>query len=96
MAAMILFHGATPPRYQENTQTTCQTQDCVNPAHLEFAPEQRNVGESSPRAKLSRADVADILTALERGEKVTDLARHYGVVHATISHIKSGLNWKKK
>lgn len=50
-------------------------------------------GERHGRAKLSEADVCAILAA--RGKVPNkDLASHYGVCRATISHIFTGRNWR--
>lgn len=48
-----------------------------------LAPERRRATTFTP------TDVAVIRERLDMGEKVTALAREYGVTHGTISHIKS-------
>jgi hypothetical protein len=51
-------------------------------------------GEGSPRAKLSRADVAEIRRALADGESGAALARRYGVTRGAIYHIAKGRAWR--
>lgn len=52
------------------------------------------VGEKNPRRILSEAQVIEIRNRLNRGERVCDLAREYGVVGVAISRIKHRKAWK--
>lgn len=50
-------------------------------------------GENHANAVLSQADVIDIRTALQSGEKQKDIAARYGVTQPQISNIKHGRRW---
>jgi hypothetical protein len=51
-------------------------------------------GEASPRAKLTRATVADIRGQQKRRGIVASLAKQYGVSAAHISRPRAGICWK--
>ena len=53
-----------------------------------------NIGEGSPNAKLSNADVLEILQRLDTGESQKDIRLDYGVSKSSISMINSGLRWR--
>ena len=53
-----------------------------------------NIGEGSPNAKLSNADVLEILQRLDTGESQKDIRLDYGVSKSCISMINSGLRWR--
>lgn len=81
---------------------------CVAPLRLRWATPAENVadaiqhgtlaalgyqGERHPRAKLTMADVTDIRRRLRGGERMYELAREFGVSHASVSSIKTGRTW---
>jgi len=85
---------------------SCDNPPCCNGEHLregtvsdnqrESYDKGRHIptrGELSGHAKLTRAEVAEILAALERGTYQRVLARQYGVDQAQISRIKNGKAW---
>ena len=53
-----------------------------------------NIGEGSPNAILSNADVLEILQRLDTGESQRDIALDYGVSQSCISMINRGYNWR--
>ena len=53
-----------------------------------------NIGERNPNAKLSEADVLEILQRLDNGELQRDIGSDYGVNDGCISMIKRGHNWR--
>ena len=53
-----------------------------------------NRGERSPHAKLSKADVLEILQRLDTGELHRDIGLDYGVGQSCITKINIGLTWK--
>jgi group I intron endonuclease len=50
-------------------------------------------GEQSDKAKLSEAQVVEIISRLKRGELQKDVAQEYGVAKSTLSHIWLGHTW---
>jgi hypothetical protein len=81
----------------------------VNPAHLFIGTQHdnvqdmmskgryhRHVGSKHPRAKLTKAQVAEMrLRRAEEGAKYRDLAAEYGVCLRTTAMILKGLIWKQ-
>ena len=53
-----------------------------------------NIGEGSPNAKLSNANVLEILQRLDMGESQRNIALDYGVGQSCISQINRGVKWK--
>jgi hypothetical protein len=51
-------------------------------------------GEKHHNAKLNNEKVMHIKKLISQGEKIVNIAKQYGVSHATISDIKSGRKWK--
>lgn len=51
-------------------------------------------GERNPSAKLSNADVLEILQRLDAGELHEDIALDYGMSRRSISYINEGTTWK--
>ena len=89
----------------------CDRPRCCNPAHLEIgtiADNSRDMvlrgrarngclgGVRNPRAKLTEAQVADIVLRLRRGENNKQIARHHPIGHALVSRIRLGLSWRKE
>jgi hypothetical protein len=54
---------------------------------------KRGPGEIRPHRRLAEAEVLDILAALERGEKQTDLEARYGLSRGTVAKINKGRIW---
>lgn len=97
------FHSQSviPPGMQ--VCHSCDNPRCVNPGHLWLGTNQENLtdmvrkgrsrkdrGESSPAAKLSEAQVREILAT---AEPHTKLAARFGVTTMTISDIKCRRSW---
>lgn len=85
----------------------CDNKKCVNPSHLFLGTHQDNmddmkskhrvksvVGENHGRHKLTEKKVYKILEMIEQGINQHEIAKMFGVNHATISSIKTGKNWK--
>jgi hypothetical protein len=53
----------------------------------------RHRGEGHPQSILKDEDIIDIHLRIASGQGVNSIARHYGVCHTVISHIKSGKRW---
>ena len=80
----------------------CDVRACVNPEHLFVGTMADNIrdmkekgrsphGEKHSRAKLTTEQVRKIMTMLAEGfMRVSDIAREYGVTHATIGCIARG------
>lgn len=62
-------------------------------AHGPRPSEHVRLGEASPNAKLTDAQVATIKRRLAQGETRNGLAREYGVAKSTIGWIKNGHRW---
>lgn len=86
----------------------CDIPGCVAPGHLFLGTKIDNMrdcsaknrikipgfkGEDCGQAKLTNLQVSDIKLKIERGEKMKDLAKLYGVHYDTICAIKTGKNW---
>ena len=52
-------------------------------------------GEGNPHAKLSNADVLEILQRLDTGELHKNIGLDYGVSKRCISHINTGATWRE-
>lgn len=77
---------------------------CVNPRHLRWRTPLENTlekndhgtmlrGAKAPGAKLSEANILEIRGRLNRGDKVTHIAKDFSVWPACISRIKNGQRW---
>ena len=89
-----------------NVLHRCDTPPCVNPGHLFLGTAMDNIhdmigkgrarirGEQSGRAKLTKAQVAEIRTRLKAGETQVSVAADLGVVPQTITHIHLGSTWE--
>lgn len=84
----------------------CDNPACCNGEHLYEGTQEKNLsdcrdrgrqviahGMELPQAKLSEADIPNILKALATGTAQRTLARRYGVDQAQISRIKNGKAW---
>ncbi len=80
----------------------CDVACCVNPAHLEVGTQADNIADKSIRgrmpvgelhvgSKLSDAAVRDILTS---DASLSQMAKKYGVVKATISNVRNRRRWR--
>lgn len=84
----------------------CDVRACVNPEHLFLGTMMDNVrdmmekgrsrhGEKHRSAKLTAEQVRRIKTMLAEGlMRMSDIAREYGVTHATIRCIARGTSWR--
>lgn len=103
-ASWIVHFGSIPIGL--NVCHKCDNPQCVNPSHLFLGSylvnnrdrknKCRNAnthGERNPFAKLTEAQVIDILKRLRNREKGRHIAKLYKVTEHTISSIKRGKNW---
>lgn len=87
---------------------SCDNPPCCNPAHLLLGTHQQNAqdkvergrcnprpmnGENNANARLTVAQVGEIVGAFRRHENNTEIARRYPVGHALISRIRTGRSW---
>jgi hypothetical protein len=89
--AWILDHGEIPKRIMVCHH--CDNRRCVRLSHLFLGTNKDNIQDAARKCrmgKLSAADVADIRARIAAGEVQARIAREYGVVPATITHIKTG------
>jgi hypothetical protein len=100
-----LKHGPIPPGME--VCHSCDNPPCCNDVHLYLGTHQENMadrdakgrgnqvkGEDSGRSKLTTADVLKIRRLLAAGELQRVIAADFGVLHQTVSKIKSGKLWK--
>jgi len=82
----------------------CDNRACINPEHLELGSHEENMkdmtdrgrqckGQDSPFAKLTDQDIPEIRNLLAGGEKITEIAKRYGVSRAAIDSIKRNKTW---
>lgn len=84
---------------------SCDNPACCNPVHLHAGSHQDNMrqrteknrgadlsGENNGRAKLTKEDVAYILSSTKG---CAELGRSFGVTRQAIHRIKKNINWKK-
>lgn len=85
----------------------CDNRQCINPEHLFLGTQQDNIddmttkgrnpdrkGSNNPSAKLSEAEVIEIIDLLDLGHSQADIAAAYGIGRSTVGHIKRRKNWK--
>ena len=74
---------------------SCDNPPCCNPAHLAAGTQAENVADMHARgrrkyaSRLSDDQVRDIIQRCQRGEKVSNVARHYGVSASYVSLISN-------
>lgn len=84
---------------------TCDTPSCVRPSHMFLGTHQDNMrdavskkrmhpGEMSGSAKLTEAQVRDMVRRWHAGETANALAREFGVAVGTVHLIGAGKSWK--
>lgn len=99
-----LAKGAVPPGHE--VCHSCDNPSCVNPEHLFAATHYENMqdmtrkgrasdtkGEKCGKAKLSNADVCEILRRFSIGDTGTQIAEDFGVSHTTTYAIKNSKRW---
>jgi hypothetical protein len=85
----------------------CDNPMCINPDHLEVGTQYQNVhdminrgrrkpthGSLNSHAKLTDADVTDILKLFKSGERQVDIARRYGIARHCVYSIVHKRTWK--
>lgn len=83
---------------------TCDHPTCFNPAHLFPGMQQANAldardkgltlaGERNPGAKLTEAEVRELLRLFQQGATSTALARQFGVGRTQVTRIVRGRKW---
>ncbi len=99
-----LVHGAPPtPKHEAAHSCGRGHEACISPIHLDWKTRTNNQadrlehgthnrGELSGKAKLTEADVREIL-ALKGIEKQRDLAKRFGVSSGAIAGIHHGRRW---
>jgi hypothetical protein len=103
VALEITGGAARPPALQ--AMHSCDNTACCNPDHLSWGTGARNVrdsvergrrahliGETHNRARLTEEQARAILAS--PGVPSATWAKRLGVCKATVSHIKTGRNWK--
>jgi hypothetical protein len=83
---------------------SCDNRGCVNPSHLWLGTGQQNTadrnakarqarGERQGAAKLTAADVPEIVRRRRAGETQRSIALDYGVDKKVVYNIEHGLSW---
>lgn len=88
---------------------SCDTPACCNPSHLRWGTHDDNMrdklergrnrtgnqsGEANGRAKITAADIADIIRMFRYGYSNCDIARIKPISHAMVSKIRVGKMWR--
>lgn len=74
---------------------TCDNPCCYNPEHLLLGTHADNMEDKVTRGRASSKLTAEQVDAIKSDTRsLRVIAKEYGVHHATISHIKTGRNWK--
>jgi hypothetical protein len=89
---LMVCHG--PGGSSDNRVVNLSYGTAQQNVHDKFRDGTMARGERHGRTKLTAASIRDIRARRAQGERVTALAREYGVGHATIGRIISGAVWK--
>lgn len=107
--AWALEHGTDPGDLI--VRHSCDNPPCCNPAHLLLGTVADNNadklergrhrngklgGVRNPMARLTEADVADIVRRLKNHESNMSIATHHKVGHALVSRIRVGRSWQRE
>lgn len=103
-AAWLVFVGEIP-KATPWVLHKCDNPPCCNPDHLflgtaadnncDCAQKGRTVkGERHHKAKLSAAQVQEILKQCAEGRPQKDIALEFGVAKSTITYVKQGRTWQ--
>ncbi len=98
-----LAHGE-PPSPSHHAAHSCGKSSCINPHHLSWKTPKENEadkhihgtssqGEGNARAKLTNADVQEILRLRNDGMTQPALAKQFGVTQSVISNVLNGKRW---
>lgn len=110
-AHVFAWECANPGKSREGlvVRHTCDTPNCVNPAHLVIGTHADNMadmdargrrvnnprrGEAHHNSKLTRAIVERARYAHKHGATIADLARLYGVTTTTMAAALEGKTWR--
>ena len=107
-ASWIAAHGPIAPGLL--VMHSCDNRWCIRLEHLSLGSHSDNMrdaalkgrlpenflhGEQSSKAKLTLAQVLEILTRLAAGETGKSIAKDYAVHQTAISKIKHGVSWSR-
>jgi hypothetical protein len=101
--ACELVHGSRSLAF-DAMHTVCDTPSCARGTHLRWGSRAENLaemvakgrslrGEACPGAKLSRGDVLQIVSLLNRGESQRLIAHRFGVREQAVNRIRRGDRW---
>lgn len=101
--AWELYYGKIPDGLQINHK--CNNPPCVNIAHLYLGTQQDNMddmvkanrslnGEQNPIAKLTDAQVLEILELLKTNMTHKEIAKRFSVTRPNITSINRGKTWR--
>jgi hypothetical protein len=102
--ALILASGKNPVDLVA-AHGSCHNRPCVNPHHVEWSTQSKNVGEDRlrdgtsnrgerhPQSKLGEHEVIEVRERHARGETMTSIAGQFGVSRVTVSDIINGHTW---
>lgn len=82
---------------------TCDNRRCINPSHLIVGTYRDNITDAIERSRYPfgqrhvKAKLTDdaVRYIHESGESTRELADRFGVSHATILMVRTGLTWKR-
>jgi hypothetical protein len=94
-----LEHGECPATLK--VRHRCDNPNCVNPAHLEIGTQADNIadmvardrtasGEKHPSAKLTDAQVMELLSLANAGVQTGVLAERFGISKSHVSSLRHG------
>lgn len=103
--AYVTWVGPIPANHVVRHKS-CNNPPCINPDHLVSGTQKDNMqdrdeqnrrrpprGVLNGRASLTEPEVFEIKFRLSEGERVTDIARSFGITISKVSHIKNGVTW---
>jgi hypothetical protein len=93
--ALFAHTGRWPAR---SVLHSCDNPKCCNPEHLAEGSQTENLIQCAERARrmgqrLTPAMVLDLRARLARGERVTDIARCWGIPRETLYAAAHGRTW---
>lgn len=92
--ALILFTGENP-KYLGALHGPCNNKLCVNPSHLSWGDQAKNVGQDRKRdgTVVTNLTESQVLSIYKDTRLDSVIAKEYSVSRSAIGKIKTGKNW---